>query len=259
MSAEYRRPGYNTLTAGLSVENAPALLKFLTAAFDARERDITRDANGGIIHAEIMIGDSLVEMSEARPEWPAKPCSLHLYVPDPDATYERAVGAGARSLTKPEDAHYGDRAAAVEDLAGNHWFIARRLEGPPVPKGFRAVTPYLITRGADAVMRFVKETFDGTEQSRFTNDAGKIQHAEMAIGDSVLELSDGGGEWKPRPVCLHIYVPDADATHARALAAGATSVYQPTDQPYGDREGGVQDSGGNYWFIATHRPSNQRS
>jgi PhnB protein len=251
MSTHYRRPGFRTVTPGLTVAGSDTLLDFLVRAFDARDGGIIRNADGTIMHAEIGIGDSLVEMSEARPQWPAKPSSLHLYVPDTDAVYHRAIKAGATPLTGPENAHYGDRAAAIEDPAGNHWFIATRLEGPPVPKGFHSVTPYLITRGADAIMTFMKQAFGGVEQARFTDDDGKIVHAEVRIDDSMIEISDGSEKWVPRPTCLHLYVPDADAVYKRALGAGATSVYEPVDQPYGDRESGVQDAGGNYWFIST--------
>jgi PhnB protein len=251
----HRRPGFRMLTPGLTVTGSARLLDFLVRAFDARDGGIIRHPDGNIMHAEIGIGDSLVEMSEARPDWPAKPCSIHLYVPDTDLVYNRAITAGAMSLTAPENAHYGDRAAAIEDPAGNHWFIATRLDGPPVPKGFHSVTPYLITSGADAVMTFMKEAFGGVEQARFTDDQGKVVHAEVRIDDSMIEVSDGSDKWPPRPSCLHVYVPDADAVYKRALDAGATSVYEPVDQPYGDRESGVRDPGGNYWFISTFTAS----
>ncbi len=253
MSTNQPRPGFRTLTPGLSVEGADALLDFLGRAFDAGSPDVMRGPDGTIMHAEIRIGDSIVELSEARPKWPAKPCSLHLYVEDTDACYQRAIEAGARSLTPPENAHYGDRAAAVADPAGNHWFIATRLEGPAVPEGFHTVTPYVITKSADAVISFMKEAFDAVEQNRFTDDAGKIVHAEVRVGDSMIEVSDGSEKWPPRPACIHAYVPDADGTYARAIAAGATRLYEPIDQPYGDREAGVIDAGGNYWFISTYR------
>ena len=102
------------------------LLTFLEHAFDARTGEVHKNADGSVGHGEIRIGDSLIEISEARPEWPARPCSLHLCVPDTDAVYERAVAAGAGSLTTPENAPCGDRAAGVRDPAGNDWFIATR-------------------------------------------------------------------------------------------------------------------------------------
>ena len=95
LTKDYRRPGYRAVTAGLSVNGSAALLDFLKRAFDARDGDINWNSDRSIGHGEILIGDSLIEMSEARPEWPAKPCSVHHYVRDVDACYAKAVEAGA--------------------------------------------------------------------------------------------------------------------------------------------------------------------
>ncbi len=252
MVKDYRRSGFRALTVGFSVQGSAVFLEFLKRAFDAREGEINWNADRSIGHGEILIGDSLIEVSEARPEWPARPCSVHYYVPDTDACYARAIAAGAVSVTRPEDASYGDRAATVRDAAGNDWFIATRLEGPPVPEGLHSITPYVITAGADAVMSFAKAAFGAAERVRVPAGDGKVMHAEMQMDDSVIELSDGSAKWPPRPCNLHLYVPDVDLAYRRALANGASSLYEPMDQPYGDRECGVIDAGGNYWFIATH-------
>jgi len=81
---------------------------------------------------------------------------------------------------------------------------------------------------------------------------GGIAHAKIAIGDSILEMSDAHGVYKPMPCGLHLYVPDTDAVYEQALRAGAKSLTAPADQPYGDRSAGVVDPFGNQWFIATH-------
>jgi PhnB protein len=253
MVKNYCRPGYRALTAGFSVQGSAGLLEFLKRAFDAREGEIHWNDDRSIGHGEIMIGDSLIEVSEARPQWPARPCSVHYYVPDTDAAYAKAVAAGAIAVTAPADAPYGDRASAVHDAAGNHWFIATRLAGSPIPSGFHSITPYVITAAAAAVMAFAKAAFGATERVRVPAGDGKVMHAEMQIDDSVLELSDGSAQWPPKPCSLHLYVPDVDGAYRRALAAGASSLYEPMDQPYGDRECGVIDGGGNYWFVATNQ------
>jgi PhnB protein len=77
-------------------------------------------------------------------------------------------------------------------------------------------------------------------------------HAELRIGDSVVMLADAAGDFKPLPCALYLYVPDADATYRRALEAGATSVMEPANQFYGDRNAGVKDPTGNQWWIGTH-------
>ncbi len=121
------------------------------------------------------------------------------------------------------------------------------------PAGFRAVTPYLIVPDTARVIRFLVDAFGAEERSRTTHANGTVAHAEVWIGDAVVELAEARPEWPATPAALHLYVEDADATYRRALEAGATSLYEPMDQPYGDRDGGVRDPGGTQWFIGTKR------
>jgi uncharacterized glyoxalase superfamily protein PhnB len=240
------------VTPGISASGAAPLAEFLERAFGAVMQERTKNADGSLGHGVLRIGDSLVEISEARREWPARPCGIHLYSPDTDTLYRQAVAAGARTLQATKTESYGDRAASVQDPAGNHWYLATRLENGPIPKGFHALTPYVIARGADAVMDFMKAAFGATQHLRIEKEDGSVMHAEMQIDDSMIEIADGAPPWNPMPCGLHLYVADADAAYARAVAAGAESIYQPRDMPYGDRECGVQDSAGNHWYIATH-------
>jgi PhnB protein len=120
------------------------------------------------------------------------------------------------------------------------------------PDGYHAVTPYLVVDGAASLIDFLAEVFDAREAERLAAPGGRIGHAEMRIGDSVVMLADSHGEREPLRMMLHIYVDDADAVYQRALVAGATSVQAPADQFYGDRSGGVKDRFGNLWWIATH-------
>jgi uncharacterized glyoxalase superfamily protein PhnB len=83
------------------------------------------------MHAELSIGDSTVMVGEAMPQWPAKSNSLYVYVDDVDATYERALRAGATSVRAPENAFYGDRNSSVKDPFGNLWGIATHIEDVP--------------------------------------------------------------------------------------------------------------------------------
>jgi PhnB protein len=122
----------------------------------------------------------------------------------------------------------------------------------PVPEGYHTVTPILMVDGAAKLIDFLKRAFGAQEKERFTDPTGKIAHAEVRIGDSILQLSDSGGEWRPIQVPLLLYVTDTDSAYQRALKAGATSVREPADQFYGDRTGGVKDAFGNTWWIATH-------
>src|SRR5262249_46749116 len=121
-----------------------------------------------------------------------------------------------------------------------------------IPVGFHSITPYLICEGANKVIAFIKAAFGAEERFYFPRPDGSVGHAEFRIGSSMLELADAGEAWKPRPCGLHLYVPSADEVYALAIKSGGESLRKPTDQPYGDREAGVKDSGGNHWWIATH-------
>jgi uncharacterized glyoxalase superfamily protein PhnB len=122
-----------------------------------------------------------------------------------------------------------------------------------VPEGFHTITPYLVVDGAEKIIRFMKDAFGA--QSVFepmTRPDGKIMHAELRIGDSIVMLSDASERAHATSDMLHLYVPNVDATYQKALKAGGKSLTEPTDQFYGDRSGSVMDPAGNRWFIATH-------
>ena len=123
----------------------------------------------------------------------------------------------------------------------------------PIPDGYHTVTPVLMVNNAAKLIEFLKQAFGARERERYADPDGKILHAEVTLGDSIVQLSDATGEWKPVQVPLLLYVTDTDATYRRALKAGATSLREPMDAFYGDRTAGVKDSFGNSWWIATHQ------
>jgi PhnB protein len=122
----------------------------------------------------------------------------------------------------------------------------------PIPEGYHTVTPYLVVSGAAQLIDFMKQVFAAEELSRMARPDGTIMHAEVQIGDSRVMLGQAGGGTEPMPGMLHLYVEDTDVVYQRALQAGATSLREPEDQFYGDRIGGVADSFGNQWWLATH-------
>ena len=131
MPAKIIPEGYHTVTPYLVVSGVADLLTFLKGAFDAEQREYLTSPDGGIMHAEVKIGDSVVMMGEPSNESEAIPALLYLYVKDVDAAYKRAIEAGATSLREPEDQFYGDRSAAVRDACGNQWWLATHVEDVP--------------------------------------------------------------------------------------------------------------------------------
>jgi PhnB protein len=120
-----------------------------------------------------------------------------------------------------------------------------------VPEGHHTVTPYIVVAGVAKLIDFAKQVFGATEVHLSKRPDGTIMHAEIKIGDSIVMMGEGQ-DVKKFPAMLHLYMDDVDAVYQRAIQAGATSVREPADQPYGDRTGGVEDAFGNQWWIATH-------
>jgi uncharacterized glyoxalase superfamily protein PhnB len=120
--------GYHTITPYLIVDGADKLIEFLKAAFGATVTMTMTQPDGKIGHTELRIGDSVLMMSEARAEWHAMPIMLYLYVEDADATYQKAIDAGATSIMPVKDQFYGDRSGGVKDMCGNQWFIGTHKE-----------------------------------------------------------------------------------------------------------------------------------
>lgn len=122
-----------------------------------------------------------------------------------------------------------------------------------VPLGYHTLTPYLTVPDARAEIEFLKRAFGAQTTETLSEDPeGNIRHAELKIGDSMLMLGQARDQWKARPTAFYLYVDDCDTWYKRAIAGGAKSLMEPADQFYGDRNAGVEDSAGNYWWIATH-------
>ncbi len=137
--------------------------------------------------------------------------------------------------------------------------MARRVK--PIPQGHHSVTPYLIVGDAASALEFYRKAFGASELVRVPGPQGRIGHAEIKIGDSVIMLADEYPEMDARspqsfggsPVSIHLYVEDVDDMAERAIGAGATVVRPVKDQFYGDRSGTVADPFGHVWHIATHK------
>jgi uncharacterized glyoxalase superfamily protein PhnB len=121
-----------------------------------------------------------------------------------------------------------------------------------IPDNYHTITPYLIVKGVSQLIDFMKQVFEAKELERMAGPDGTVMHAEVKIGDSIIMMGEVRSPWEPKLGSLYIYVNDTDTTYQRALQAGATSVMKPADQFYGDRNAGVKDACGNFWWIATH-------
>lgn len=119
------------------------------------------------------------------------------------------------------------------------------------PQGYSSVSVYMVVDSAQHVIDFLKQTFDSEQMRRFDRPAGSIMHAEIRIDDTIVMISESTAANKSYSSCLHVYVPDVDATYQRALAAGGSSIQEPTQKDDPDRRGGFTDPAGNAWWIAT--------
>jgi PhnB protein len=130
----------------------------------------------------------------------------------------------------------------------------------PIPEGYPRVTPYLIVDGASAAIDFYCSVLGAEERMRMPMPAGRVGHAELELGDSIIMLADENPQMDVRgpatiggsPVSLHVYVEDSDAVFERAVQAGAKALRPVEDRFYGDRSGQFEDPFGHRWDVATH-------
>ena len=243
-----------TITPYLVAQDAAGLIDFVKDTFGARENFRGIGSAGGM-HADISLGESKLMIGGGGPKlaWrgESQPMALHVYVEDIDTVYQRALNAGAISIHPPQDQEYGERSAGVKDSAGNYWYIATYKGERYVPQGLRTVTPYLHPLRAEPVINFLRRAFGATDVEKYASPDGVIHHAKVKIGNSVLEMGEAHGPYQPMPATFYLDVPNVDATHVRAVGAGATSVSEPADRPFGARTSTVKDAFGNEWYIAT--------
>ena len=130
----------------------------------------------------------------------------------------------------------------------------------PIPEGYHSITPYLIVDGAASAIEFYKKVFGATERFRMPAPGGRVGHAEISVGDSIVMLADenleshahGPRHYQGSPISMMLYVEDVDAVFASAIAAGSSVRRPVSDQFYGDRLGMFEDPFGHVWAVATH-------
>lgn len=118
----------------------------------------------------------------------------------------------------------------------------------------RTITPYFTVKDADRLITFLTQAFGATlvRENRYEN--GRVQHARLRIGDSILMLNESSDDYPANVSQIHLYMDDAEAGYAAALRHGATSLMAPNNRPHGDRMAGITDPCGNVWWIAARGP-----
>ena len=240
------REGFHTITPFIAVPNAPELIDFLKRTFGAQET--SRHPHGEGFLASVKVDDTdLLIMGDPGLPGRERIGAFHVYVPDCDATYNRALEAGATSLGAPSDHSYGERAGYVKDAAGNQWYIATHLGATPALKNLWNVSPFAHPSSVRKYIDFLTAVM-GAKELAVHEHGGKVMYAAAQIGDAVLEMGESPN---PLPSGFYLFVEDCDGVYQRAIKAGATSLWPPADQPYGDRTAGLVDPFGYQWIPAT--------
>jgi PhnB protein len=127
MIKSYKPQGYSSVAVYIMVDGAQRVIDFLKETFDAEELRRYDNADGSIMHVEVRIDDTVVMLADGGGSFPAFPVWLHVYVPDVDATYRRALAAGGTPVQEPQQKDDPDRRGGVKDPAGNTWWIATQV------------------------------------------------------------------------------------------------------------------------------------
>jgi PhnB protein len=250
--------GLRTITPFIIHANAPGLVDFMKNVFGAEElkRNTAGEAEG--FYSEARIGESVIMIAGGAAASKGNlPAALHVYVDDCDAAYQRALEAGAVTLMgatgEPADRPYGERSAFVEDAFGNYWYIATRLPSAPAAEAHAqargTVLPHVHPESARKYIKFLERAF-GAEEIMVIEYGGQVMHAEVRVGDAVLEMGEAADRTRIPSNGFFLFVEDVEAAYQRALAAGATAVRPPQDIPYGLRSAIVKDPEGYLWWPA---------
>ncbi len=247
----FARTDFKNIAPYILVNGAPRLIDFLKNAFAATERIRVPRPDGSVMHCEVAVGNSVIELGDSNEQYPPRPATVHLYVADADAAFERALQAGAIPVEAVADRPWGDRQGCVRDVFANLWRIATPNGWTPGPEGILSVQPYMFLRDAHKMIPFAEAAFRAVTEGVAKSEDGKILHATIRMPNGTFEIEEARGEFQPVPCYLHTYVPDVDTTYQEALRAGATSLEAPSDKPYGERAATLTDPFGNTWFVAT--------
>lgn len=240
--------------------DARAALAFFERAFGFTRRAVFDAPDGSVAHAELAFGTGAIGVSSAGPVNPAQVWTtvregLYACVPDADAAFARATSAGARVEQPLRATDYGSHEFTVRDPEGRLWSVGTYAmsdgDGPA------AFVPEIRCQDGTAMLMFLEQAFGLTRGLIVPAEDGTPSHAELWLGPSPLFVASGdlGADWwGTRTQCTQVYVPDPDAHHDRARAAGAMILRAPHDTPYGARAYLTRDPEGCLWGFSTYRP-----
>jgi len=118
------------------------------------------------------------------------------------------------------------------------------------PEGFSTVNPYLMTKDPQQLIDWLVEVFEAVEHNRTVSPEGIIKNAILKIGDSCMMIAQASEMFEGMSTCLYLFVNDVDLVYEKAIKSGGIEIFPPEDMDYGDRQGGIQDPAGNYWWIS---------
>ena len=257
----------------LVVRGAAAAIEFYREVFGAEETMRIADPDGlRTGHAELRLGPVTIMLADEYPElgilgpaaFGGTGLTIHLHVDDVDALAARAIRAGATMVRAPADHDHGERQCRVRDPFGHEWLLgheisARSADALPraEPRAADDVRPNLFPglryRDERAAMDWLGRAFGFERHALFTDDDGKVVHAEMRLGPGILML--GAAPECDEGFNVYVYVEDVDAHYARARAADAEITRPLADTNHGSREYGARDLDGHYWYFGSYRPA----
>jgi uncharacterized glyoxalase superfamily protein PhnB len=243
------REGLHTITPFIAVPNAIELIDFLKRTFGAQETSRHPHGGDGFVASVRIMDTDLLIMGDPSAGGHSRTGAFHIYVPDCDATFKRAVEAGATSMGEPSDTTYGERAGFVTDTSGNQWYIGTHLGAAPALHSVWTVTPFVHPASAANYIDFLTRAL-GAQQLALYEHSGSVVYAAVRIGDAVIEMGEPHGR-PSLPSSFYLFVEDCDAVYQRAIEAGAKSLWPPTDQAWGDRTAGLVDPFGYQWMPST--------
>ncbi|HET7424231.1 MAG TPA: VOC family protein [Gemmatimonadales bacterium] len=250
----------------LIVRGAAGAMNFYRTVFGADEIFRMTDADTGRIgHAELRVGPMTIMLADEYPELGilsplahgGTGTALHLHVDDVDLLAADAVQAGATMVRAPADCDHGERQCRIRDPFGHEWLLGHDLgQTPRASNGHVAARPNLFPalrfRDEHRAMDWLERAFGFARHAVYTDDAGKLLHAELKLGPGILMM--GSGPEDTLGFSIYVYVQDLDAHYARAAAAGAEIVRPLADTSYGSREFAARDLDGHVWYFGTYQP-----